>query len=100
MIKIINDSEDAKGEVCGCAVNNEGELVIAANEERGVVAHILNEKDGSFVSDVVLDSAVVGATSESALCNRDENYAYYLRGSSRLYGYDSKHLEFMMEQEV
>ncbi len=69
MIKIINDSEDAKGEVCGCAVNNEGELV-------------------------------VGATSGSALCNRDENYAYYLRGSSRLYGYDSKHLEFMMEQEV
>ena len=81
---------DAKGEVCGCAVNNEGELVVAVNEEQGVVAHILNEKDGSFVSDVVLDSAVVGATSESALCNGDENYAYYLRGSSRLYGYDSK----------
>ena len=80
---------DVKGEVCGCTINREGELVVAVNEEQGVVAYILNEKDGALSSDVVMDYMTVGATSENALCNGDENYDYYLRGASRLYGYDS-----------
>ena len=79
---------DAKGEICGCAINTEGEPVVAVNEEEGVVAHALNEKDGSLSQQMVLDSSTVGVTSENALCGGDDTYDFYLRGASRLYGYD------------
>ena len=81
---------DTKGNVCGCAITSEGDLVLAVNEERGVVGYIVNERDGSLSSSMLLDTNLVSGATDNALCDGDENYDYYLHGQSRLYGYDRK----------
>ncbi len=80
---------DAKGNLCGCAVSDEGKFIVASNTKKGVVACEINEQDGSITSDMFFDADIANG-GDNVLCDGDEDYEYYLRGQSVLYGYDRK----------